>query len=54
LNSKPVEAYAAMMQNYRAGHGHKVMVDMAKSLTETQISELLAYIATFPPATSAK
>ncbi len=49
LNSKSVEVYAAMMQNYRAGHGHKVMVDMAKSLTETQIQELLAYIATFPP-----
>lgn len=49
LNSKSVEAYAAMMQNYRAGHGHKVMVDMAKSLSETQIGELLAHIATFPP-----
>ncbi|MGD9888523.1 MAG: cytochrome c [Halothiobacillaceae bacterium] len=49
LNSKPIEAYAAMMQNYRAGHGHKVMVDMAKSLTEVQIQELLAYMATFPP-----
>jgi len=48
LNSKPVEAYAAMMQSYRAGHGHKVMVDMAKSLTEAQIQELLAHIATFP------
>ena len=54
LNSKPVDAYAAMMQNYRAGHGHKVMVDMAKSLTEAQIQELLAHIATFPPATSRK
>jgi len=54
LNSKPVEAYAAMMQNYRAGNGHKVMVDMAKSLTEAQIQELLAHIATFPPATSRK
>ena len=49
LNSKPVEVYAAMTQNYRAGHGHKVMVDMAKSLTEVQIQELLAYMATFPP-----
>jgi cytochrome c553 len=49
LNSKSVEVYAAMMQNYRAGNGHKVMVDMAKSLTETQIQELLAHIATFPP-----
>ena len=49
LNSKPVEAYAAMMQNYRAGQGHKVMVDMAKSLTDAQIQELLAHIATFPP-----
>ncbi len=54
LNSKPVEAYAAMMQNFRAGNGHKVMVDMAKSLTEAQISELMAYIATLPPATSRK
>jgi len=54
LNSKPVEAYAAMMQNYRAGNGHKVMVDMAKSLTEAQVSELLVHIATFPPATSGK
>ena len=49
LNSKPIEAYAAMMQNYRAGHGHKVMVDMAKSLTEVQIQELLTYMANFPP-----
>lgn len=49
LNSKSVEVYAAMMQNYRAGNGHKVMVDMAKSLTEAQIQELLAHIATFPP-----
>jgi cytochrome c553 len=49
LNSKSVDIYAAMMQNYRAGHGHKVMVDMAKSLTEAQIQELLAHIATFPP-----
>ena len=49
LNSKPIEAYAAMMQNYRAGRGHKVMVDMAKSLTEVQIQELLTYMATFPP-----
>ena len=49
LNSKPVEVYAAMMQNYRAGHGHKVMVDMAKSLTEVQIQELLTYMANFPP-----
>ena len=49
LNSKSVEVYAAMMQNYRAGNGHKVMVDMAKSLTDAQIQELLAHIATFPP-----
>jgi len=49
LNSKSVEVYAAMMQNYRAGNGHKVMVDMAKSLTEVQIQELLAHIGTFPP-----
>lgn len=48
LNSKSVEVYAAMMQNYRAGNGHKVMVDMAKSLTEEQVSALLAHIATFP------
>lgn len=54
LNSKPVEAYSAMMQNYRAGNGHKVMVDMAKSLSEAQISELLAYITTFRAATSGK
>ena len=49
LNSKPVEAYAAMMQNYRAGHGHKVMVDMAKSLNEEQVQAILAHIASFPP-----
>jgi len=49
LVSKPPEAHAAMMQNYRAGHGHKVMVDMAKSLNERQIDDLMLYIATFPP-----
>ncbi len=49
LNSKPVEAYAAMMQNYRAGQGHKVMVDMAKSLNEEQVQAILAHIASFPP-----
>ncbi|MEW5838093.1 MAG: c-type cytochrome [Pseudomonadota bacterium] len=49
LNSKPVEAYAAMMQNYRAGQGHKVMVDMAKSLNEEQVRAILAHIASFPP-----
>ena len=49
LNSKPVEAYVAMMQNYRAGQGHKVMVDMAKSLNDEQMQAILAYIASFPP-----
>jgi cytochrome c oxidase subunit 2 len=48
LNSKSADVYAAMMQNYRAGNGHKVMVDMAKSLTEAQVSALLVYVATFP------
>ncbi len=46
LIDKPVETYAAMMGNYRAGHGHKVMVDMAKSLDEQQTADLLAHIAT--------
>ncbi len=48
LTSKPLEAYAAMMQNYRAGMGHKVMVEMAKSLNEQQLEDLLAFIATLP------
>ncbi len=54
LNSKPVEAYTAMMQNYRAGNGHKVMVDMAKSLSEAQTEELLRFIATFLPSAAKK
>lgn len=49
LNDKSVEVYAAMMQNYRAGQGHKVMVDMAKSLNEEQVQAILAHIASFPP-----
>ena len=49
LNSKPIEAYAAMMQNYRQGSGHKVMVDMAKSLSEEQVQQLLGYMADFRP-----
>jgi len=48
LTSKSSEAYAAMMQNYRAGMGHKVMVEMAKSLHEQQLEDLLAFIATLP------
>ncbi|MEW6765215.1 MAG: c-type cytochrome [Pseudomonadota bacterium] len=47
LTGKPVETYAAMMQNYRAGHGHKVMIEMAQSLSEQQMADLLAHIATF-------
>ncbi len=54
LNAKPVEAYAAMMQNYRAGHGHKVMVDMAKSLTEVQTEAILGFVATFSPSAAGK
>lgn len=49
LASKPPEAYAAMMQNYRAGGGHKVMVEMAQSLSEQQTADVLGYIAGFPP-----
>lgn len=48
LNTKPIEAYAAMMNNYRAGHGHKVMVEMAQSLNEQQLADLLAFMAQFP------
>ncbi|MGK0674356.1 MAG: cytochrome c [Halothiobacillaceae bacterium] len=48
LTSKPHAAYIAMMQNYRAGFGHKVMVDMAKSLNEQQLDDLMAFIATLP------
>lgn len=54
LNAKPVEAYAAMMQNYRAGHGHKVMVDMSKSLTEPQTEAILGFVATFSPSATGK
>ncbi|MFZ5466638.1 MAG: c-type cytochrome [Pseudomonadota bacterium] len=48
LVSKPVDAYAAMLRNYREGHGHKVMVEMARSLNEQQLGDLLAFIATLP------
>ena len=47
LTSRSVDVYAAMMQNYRAGQGHKVMVDMAKSLNEAQTEAVLAYIGGF-------
>ncbi len=48
LVSKPVEAYAAMMRNYRDGHGHEVMVEMARSLSEQQLDDLMAYLASLP------
>jgi len=46
LVSKPLDVYAAMMHNYREGHGHKVMVEMARSLNQQQLDDLLAFIAT--------
>jgi len=54
LVSKPVDAYAAMLRNYREGHGHEVMVEMAQSLDERQVDDLLAFIATFPARAPAR
>lgn len=54
LVSRPVDAYAAMLQNYRAGNGHKVMVEMAQSLDEQQVDDLLAFIATLPARSPAR
>ncbi|MFZ5579864.1 MAG: c-type cytochrome [Pseudomonadota bacterium] len=54
LVGKPPEAYAAMMGNYRAGHGHKVMVDMAKSLSDQQLADVLAAMRGFQATPAGK